>query len=137
MKMRHIGAQHGGRANRHRLGIGEPIPATGAPVLAEMEWEPDTVVDGAAVEERLKGIAKSMPFALSLLGRSKEELIAVGEAMVEEGGRAALLALMKELDAGAADLDALLELANAARARLSSAVANVYPDGMDEAGGPS
>jgi hypothetical protein len=101
-----------------------------------MEWEPGTPPDGAAVEERLKGIAKSMPLAISLLGRSKDDLIAVVEAMVAEGGRPAVLALMKELDAGAADLDALLELANAARFRLSSAAANVYPDGVDEAGRP-
>jgi hypothetical protein len=73
--------------------------------------------------------SKFMPFAIALLGRSKEELIAVVEAMVEEGGRPALLALMRELDAGAADLDALLELANPSRFRLSSAVANVYPEG--------
>jgi hypothetical protein len=53
----------------------------------------------------------------------------VVEAVVEEGGRPALLTLIRELDAGAADLDALLELANATRFRLSSAVANVYPDG--------
>jgi hypothetical protein len=49
--------------------------------------------------------------------------------VVEERGRPALLTLIRELDAGAADLDALLELANATRFRLSSAVANVYPDG--------
>jgi hypothetical protein len=45
--------------------------------------------------------------------------------VVEERGRPALLTLIRELDAGAADLDALLELANATRFRLSSAVANV------------
>jgi hypothetical protein len=60
----------------------------------------------------------------------------VVEAMVEQGGRPAVLALMKELDAGAADVDALLEFANAARFLLSSAAANVYPDGVDEAGRP-
>jgi hypothetical protein len=48
----------------------------------------------------------------------------VVEAVVEEGGRPALLTLIRELDAGAAG-----ELANATRFRLSSAVANVYPDG--------
>jgi hypothetical protein len=81
-------------------------------------------------------MATSMRLAISLLGRSKDDLIAVGEAMVEEGGRPAVLALMKELDGGATELDALLKPANAARFRLSSAVANVYPDGMDEAGSP-
>jgi hypothetical protein len=87
---------------------------TGDPILAGLEWEPEAPPDGAAVEEKLKGIAKSMPFAISLLGRPKDDLIAVVEAMVEQGGRPAVLALMKELGAGAADVDALLEFANAA-----------------------
>jgi hypothetical protein len=127
---RRIGAQHGGRADRHRLGIGVSVPATtGDPVLAALEWEPDTPPDGAAIEARLQVIAKLMPFAIALLGGSKDELIAVVEAMVAEGGRPAVLALMKELDGGAAELDALLELANAARFRLSSAVANAFPEG--------
>jgi hypothetical protein len=118
-----------------RPGMSTP-PPMGEP-LREMEWDAGTPPDGAAVEERLKGIAKSMPFAISLLGRSKDDLIAVVEEMVAEGGRPAVLALMKELDTGAADLDALLELLNAARFRFSSAVASVYPDGIDEGGRPS
>ncbi len=127
---RRIGAQHGGRPSRHRLGIGEAVPATtGEPLLAELEWEPENPPDGADVEERLKRITTSLPLTTVLLGRSKPELIAVVEAMVEDGGRSAVLALMRELDARAADLDGLLELANSARYRLSSAVANVYPDG--------
>jgi hypothetical protein len=66
---RRIGAQHGGRAHRHCLGIGRSVPAiTGDPILAGLEWEPEAPPDGAAVEEKLKGIAKSMPFAISLLG---------------------------------------------------------------------
>jgi hypothetical protein len=51
---------------------------------------------------------------------------------IEQQGRpneGALLALIKELDAGAADLDALLEFANAAPIRLSSAVAKCIPIG--------
>jgi hypothetical protein len=108
--------------------------------LPEMAWGPDTPPDGAAVEERLRDVAKSMPLATSLLGRSKDDLIAVVEAMVEamveEGGRSAVLALMRELDGGATQLDALLELANTARFRFSSAVANVFPDGIDEPGSP-
>jgi hypothetical protein len=75
------------------------------------------------------------------LGRSKDDLMAVVEAMIAEGGRPALLALMKELDTGPTDLDALLKLANAGQFRLSSAVANVYPEGRiprgrSEAGSP-
>jgi hypothetical protein len=125
MRTRFIGPQH---HPGHRPGRSTPPPMRES-ALAEMEWEPDAAPDSAAVEERLKGIGRFMPYAIALLGRSKEDLIAVVEAMVEEGGRPALLALMKELDTGAADLDALLELANATRFRLSSAVANVYPDG--------
>jgi hypothetical protein len=45
-----------------------------------------------------------------------------------------------DIKAGAAKLKAdraaRLELANATRFRLSSAVVNVYPDGVDEAGSP-
>jgi hypothetical protein len=50
---------------------GGSLPATtGEPLLADMEWEPDTAPDSAAVEARLKGIARFMPFATALLGRS-------------------------------------------------------------------
>jgi hypothetical protein len=107
--------------------LGESVPATGEPLLAELEWEPDITLDGAGTQGRLKGIAKAMPFAIALLGRSKPELIAVVEAMVEEGGRPALVALIKELDAGAAELDALLELANAARFRKPTIASSTAP----------
>jgi hypothetical protein len=133
MRTRFIGPQH---QSRQRVGRSTPPPMSEAALSREMEWEPDAAPDSAAVEERLKAIAKSMPFAIALLGKSKDDLIAVVEAVVEEGGPPAVLALMKEVDTGAADLDALLELVNAARFRLSSAVANVYPDGVDEAGSP-
>jgi hypothetical protein len=128
---RFVGPQHHPGLRR---GMSTPPPMRES-TLCEMEWEAGAPPDGATVEERLKALAKSMSFALALLGKSKDDLIAVVEAMVEEGGRPAVLALMRELDTDAADLDALLELVNTARFRLSSAVANVYPEGMDEAGG--
>ena len=75
-------------------------------------------------------VAQAIPtFALVVLGRSKDEMIDVVEAIVDEGGLPALRDLSQELDTGAVELDALLDLVNTARFRLSSAVANVYPDG--------
>jgi hypothetical protein len=82
MKNRFTGPQH--RAQQ-RVGRSKP-PPMGELALAEMDWGPDTPPEGAAVEERLKDVAKSMPFAISLLGPSKDDLIAVVEAMVEQGG---------------------------------------------------
>jgi hypothetical protein len=102
--------------------------------LAELQWQQSAVIDGAAVEAKLQRVSKVMSFALVLLARSKPELIDVVEGMVDEGGLRALRDLNQELDTGAVELDELLELVNTARFRCSSAVANLYPDGIAEAG---
>jgi hypothetical protein len=106
--------------------------------LAEVSFEPIAGLDGADHEPNLQRVTQVTRLAISLLGDSKQELIQMVEAMSKEPG-GLVNAMLQGLGDGKEKLEAMLEFVTAAKWRVASAVATVYPEppsAVDEAGSP-
>jgi hypothetical protein len=106
---------------------------TGEPSLAEMEFEPNDGLDEVDLYESQEELAKMLPLAITLLGKSKPELIAMVKAMSDNS----VGLMLGEMGEAIANLEAMLDLIGTARLRVASAAANVFPEmaeALDESG---
>jgi hypothetical protein len=108
--------------------------------LAEVSFEPIAGLDGANHETNLQRVTEVTRLAIGLLGKSKPELIEMVDAMSKEPG-GMVSSMLKGIGDGKEKLEAMLEFVTAARLRVSSAAATVYPEtptgpAVDEAGSP-
>jgi hypothetical protein len=113
------------------------MSATGEPSLAELNFEPIDGLDEVDFDESREGLAKIMRFAITLLGKSKPELIEIVRAMSKDTGEDAVGLILRELGEATAELEAMLDFVGTARLRIASAAANVFPElaaAIDEAG---
>jgi hypothetical protein len=113
------------------------MSATGEPSLAEMEFEPIDGLDEGDLFQSQEGLAKMLPLAITLMGKSKPELIEMVEAMSNDTGEGPVGLMLREMGEAIANLEAMLDLIGTARLRVASAVANVFPEmaaALDESG---
>jgi hypothetical protein len=101
---------------------------TGEPSLAEMEFEPFDGLDEMGLGERGEAFAKIMELVITVLGKSKPELIELVSAMAKDAGESLVGLMLKEMGEATADLETMLDLVGAARLRVASAAANVFPE---------
>jgi hypothetical protein len=98
--------------------------------LSEITFKPVSGLDGANHEEKLARVASVARIAIGLLGKSKEELIEFIRATADEDRSEESIAatVLIEIDDGLKKLEAITGFVTAARWRVASAAAVVYPE---------
>jgi hypothetical protein len=115
------------------------MSATGEPTLAEMEFEPIDGLDEANLDESREELANTVRFAITILGKSKPELMEMVKAISTDTGADSVGLMLRELGEAIGNLEAMLDIVGTARLRVASAAANVFPEAaaaVDEAGSP-
>jgi hypothetical protein len=113
------------------------MSATDEPSLAEMEFEPIDGLEEVDLDESQEGLAKMLRLAITLLGKSKPELIEIVKAMSNETGDGLVGLMLREMGEATSNLEAMLDCVGTARLRVASAAANVFPEtaaAVDEPG---
>jgi hypothetical protein len=108
--------------------------------LAEVTFEPISGLDDADHEANLRRVTEVTRLAIDLLGKSKQELIEMVEAMSNEPG-GLVGTMLKGIADGKEKLEAMLKFVTAAQLRIASGRRPSIPrrqkrPAVDEAGSP-
>jgi hypothetical protein len=95
--------------------------------LADITFEPIAGLEGADHEGNMRRAVEVTRLSIDLLGKSKQELIEMIEAMVKEPGGLGVT-MLQGIGDGKEKLEAMLEFVTAAQLRVASAAAAVYPE---------
>jgi hypothetical protein len=102
-----------------------------------MEFEPIDGLEEVDLDESQEGLAKMLRLAITLLGKSKPELIEIVKAMSNDTGEGLVGLMLREMGEATANLEAMLDCVGTARLRVASAATNVFPEmaaAIDEPG---
>jgi hypothetical protein len=97
--------------------------------IAEIKFEPVPELEGIDHEAKLSRVACAARIAIGLLGKSKESLIEfIRNSDKDKSEESIAATILVELDDGLKKLGVITDFVIAARLRIASAAAVVYPE---------